>query len=190
MEKNTAHTALLVMDVQSAILDNLPEKEDYVLRVNQAINTARQHNITVIFVRVGFRKNVPEVGTNNKFFDGFKKHIMEMGEENFLTLAPSLDRKEEDIVVTKRRVSAFAGSDLEVLLRAQNIKHLVLTGVATSGVVLSTLREASDKDFQLTVLADACADRDPEVHRVLTEKVFARQADIISNEQFAQALSR
>src|ERR1044071_743246 len=45
----------------------------------------------------------------------------------------------------------------------------------TSGVVLSTLREAADRDFGLTVLADACLDNDPEVHRVLTEKVFPAQ---------------
>ena len=53
---------------------------------------------------------------------------------------------------------------------------LVLTGIATSGVVLSTLRQAADLDYGLTVLVDACADADPEVHRVLTEKVFPRQA--------------
>lgn len=67
-----------------------------------------------------------------------------------------------------------------MILRANQIQHLVLTGVATSGVVLSTLREAADKDFQLTVLKDACADRDEEVHRILTEKVFVRhrQAEV------------
>lgn len=55
--------------------------------------------------------------------------------------------QDNDIVVTKRRVSAFAGSDLDILLRSQVIDHLVLTGVATSGVVLSTLRQAADLDY-------------------------------------------
>jgi nicotinamidase-related amidase len=54
----------------------------------------------------------------------------------------------------------------------------VLTGIATSGVVLSTLRQAADLDYRLIVLADACLDADPEVHRVLTEKVFPRQAEV------------
>jgi nicotinamidase-related amidase len=84
-----------------------------------------------------------------------------------------------DVIVTKRRVSAFTGSDLEVVLRAADVDHLVLTGIATSGVVLSTLRQAADLDYRLTVLADGCLDADPEVHRVLTEKVFPRQADVI-----------
>lgn len=92
--------------------------------------------------------------------------------------------QEGDVTVTKRRVSAFTGSDLEVVLRAKGIQHLVLTGIATSGVVLSTLREASDKDYQLTVIEDCCADADEEVHRVLTTKVFVKQAEIFSAEQW------
>jgi nicotinamidase-related amidase len=93
-------------------------------------------------------------------------------------------------VVTKLRVSAFSGSDLEVILRSQGIETLVLTGIATSGVVLSTLREAADKDYRLIVLSDACLDADPEVHRVLMEKVFPRQADIMAVNEWATQISR
>ena len=84
------------------------------------------------------------------------------------------------MTVVKRRVSAFTGSDLEVILRAMGIQHMVLAGIATSGVVLSTLTEASDKDYRLTVLADCCADGDEEVHRVLTTRVFPRRADVMT----------
>jgi len=67
-----------------------------------------------------------------------------------------------------------------VLLRANDLRHLVLCGIATSGVVLSTLCEAGDKDYTLTVLSDLCADLDSEVHRVLLEKVFARRANVVT----------
>jgi nicotinamidase-related amidase len=67
-----------------------------------------------------------------------------------------------------------------VVLRARGIDTLVLTGIATSGVVLSTPRQAADLDYRLTVLADGCLDGDPEVHRVLTEKIFPRQADVLT----------
>jgi nicotinamidase-related amidase len=90
--------------------------------------------------------------------------------------------------VVKRRVSAFSGSDLDVVLRANAISTLVLAGIATSGVVLSTLREAADRDFGLVVLSDACADRDPEVHRVLLEKVFPRQADVLTVDAWTASL--
>lgn len=65
---------------------------------------------------------------------------------------------------------------------------LVLCGIATSGVVLSTLRQAADLDFDLTVLADGCADADPEVHRVLLEKVFPRQAAVVTTADWVGGL--
>jgi nicotinamidase-related amidase len=93
-------------------------------------------------------------------------------------------------VVVKKRVSAFAGSDLEVLLRAAEVDTLALAGIATSGVVLSTLRQAADLDYRLTVLADGCLDGDDEVHRVLTEKVFPRQAEVTTVEEWVTATLR
>jgi nicotinamidase-related amidase len=87
-------------------------------------------------------------------------------------------------------VSAFAGSDLELVLRGRQVDHLVLTGIATSGVVLSTLRQAADLDFELTVIADCCCDGDDEVHRVLTEKVFPRQADVVSAAEWTTSIDR
>ena len=74
-------------------------------------------------------------------------------------------------------------------MRALATQHLVLGGIATSGVVLSTIREAADKDFQLTVLSDLCADFDPEVHSVLLEKVFPRQAAVMTSEQWIKGIN-
>src|SRR5204862_162672 len=96
-----------------------------------------------------------------------------------------------DILVTKRRVSAFSGSDLDVVLRAANIDTLVLTGIATSGVVLSTLRQAADLDYRLVVLADACLDGDADVHRVLTEKAYLIiDVDGLANVLYAVILKK
>ena len=44
--------------------------------------------------------------------------------------------------------------------------------------VQAAVRQAADLDYRLTVLADGCLDADPEVHRVLLEKVFPRQAEV------------
>lgn len=70
----------------------------------------------------------------------------------------------------------------------EEIRHLVLCGIATSGVVLSTVREAADKDYRLTVLADLCADTDAEVHSVLIGKVFPRQARVTSAAEWLESL--
>jgi nicotinamidase-related amidase len=99
---------------------------------------------------------------------------------------PAVAPDAEDIVVVKKRVSAFTGSDLDVVLRAQEVGTLVLTGIATSGVVLSTLRQAADLDYELIVLSDGCADADVEVHRVLLEKVFPRQATVLTTDEWVE----
>jgi nicotinamidase-related amidase len=103
---------------------------------------------------------------------------------------PAIAPEPGEIVVVKKRVSAFSGSDLELVLGARKITALVLAGIATSGVVLSTLREAADRDYRLLVLTDACADSDPEIHRVLTEKVFPRQAEIATVAEWTARLAR
>ena len=57
-------------------------------------------------------------------------------------------------------------------------------------MVLSTLRQAADLDYRLTVLADGCLDADPEVHRVLTEKVFPRQADVVTVDEWVTTIGK
>jgi nicotinamidase-related amidase len=73
------------------------------------------------------------------------------------------------------------------VLRSLGVDQLVLAGIATSGVVLSTLRQAADMDFGLTVLRDGCADPDEEVHRVLLDKVLARQATVVTVDEWIAA---
>jgi nicotinamidase-related amidase len=104
--------------------------------------------------------------------------------EEWMKIHPDLAPRPGEIIAVKRRISAFTGSDLEVVLRAFGIQHLVLTGISTSGVVLSTVREAADNDYRISVLSDGCADADDEVHRVLTTKVFPRQADVVTIEEW------
>lgn len=174
-------TALLVMDLQNIILQHVGDASAYVQNVKKAIAHARAKSIPVIYVVVAFRPGAPEISERNKTFSAYSNK--EMWTPEFATqwaeIHADLAPQNGEPVVTKRRVSAFTGSDLEVVLRAKNIEHLVLTGLATSGVILSTVREAADKDYQLTVIADCCVDRDPEVHNVLTTKVFPAQATVI-----------
>jgi nicotinamidase-related amidase len=171
------NSALLVMDVQRAIVERFAD-DDLLERVAEAIAAARGSGIRVIYVRVAFRPGHPEVSARNRTFAAVRDAGGLIDDEG-AAIHDAVAPLPGEVVVTKRRVSAFAGSDLDVVLRAAEITHLVLCGIATSGVVLSTVRAAADLDFELSVLHDACADGDPEVHRVLTEKVFPRQAAVL-----------
>ena len=88
-----------------------------------------------------------------------------------------------DIVVRKTRVGAFSTTDLDEQLRGRAITTLILAGISTSGVVLSTVPDAVDRDYRVFVLADASADPQPEVHEFLTERIFPRQAHVITTAQ-------
>jgi nicotinamidase-related amidase len=176
--------ALLVMDVQRAVVERYPDP-GFLPRVREAIEAARAGALPVIYVVVGFRPGYPEVSARNRIFGRLANLAETPGGEEAMQIHPDVAPLSGDILVTKRRVSAFAGSDLDMVLRAGGIEHLVLAGIATSGVVLSTVRQAADLDFELTVLSDACLDSDPEVHRVLTEKVFPRQAEVVTVADWA-----
>ena len=182
--KNQQNTALLVMDVQGVTVNRLKNSTPLLNSITKAIQTARKSKMPVIYVIVGFRKGYPEVSPNNKSFSVLKNGTQNFDTEEAVKVHASIAPEQGDVIIIKKRVSAFTGSDLEVVLRSLEIKHLVLSGIATSGVVLSTLREAADKDYEITVLSDCCADMDEEVHRVLMTKIFPRQAEVISSEEW------
>jgi nicotinamidase-related amidase len=182
-------SALLVMDFQTLIVDNYAAgAEALLVRTAKLIDAARTAGMRVIHVVVGFRVGYPEVSDRNPTFNGLKASgAFGAGDEN-ARIHPAVTPLAEEIVVTKHRVSAFAGTDLDLVLRANGIETLILTGIITSGVVLSTLCHAADADYRLLVVGNCCCDRDAEAHRVLLEKVFPRQATITTAAALAQAI--
>lgn len=172
------NTALLIMDVQTRIVGMVEDPATLIKNIKKSIDFAHKKAIPVLYIAVQFRPDFPEVSQNNKSFSAIKQNMAAFADPKAMDIYPKIKPQKNDIVVVKKRVSAFTGSDLEVVLRSLGISHLVLTGIATSGVVLSTIREAADKDYKLTVLSDCCADADSEVHQVLLTKIFPRQADV------------
>ena len=180
---------LLLMDFQHGVVERLGSPS-VVDAADRAAKAARASGIPVMFVRVGFRPGYPEVAESNATFSAITAQSGDAYTQDHpaTQVHAALTPLDGEPVIVKRRVSAFSGSDLDVLLRAAGADTLILAGIATSGVVLSTLRQAADLDYRLTVLADACADRDEEVHRVLTEKVFPRQALVTTTDEWITSL--
>jgi nicotinamidase-related amidase len=143
----------------------------------------------VIYILVGFRPGYPEISARNTRFGAMTStgRFLVPGDPD-ASVHPAVAPEAGDIVVLKKRVSAFAGSDLDMILRAHEVDTLILFGISTSGVVLSTVRQASDMDYRLIVVEDCCLDRDEEVHRVLTGKVFPAAATVVSASAVAEYL--
>jgi nicotinamidase-related amidase len=177
-------TALLLMDFMPLVVPFCGGDEALLRRIGEAAQAARAADVDVVHVRVHFPHGAAEVAPTNRVFaaaagalssaDGTAIHPLIA----VAAVHPLIAVAADDFVVTKKRASAFAGSDLDLLLRARRIGTVVMAGVATSGVVLSTVRQAADLDYQIVVLADGCADRDQDVHAMLMDKVFPTQADV------------
>jgi nicotinamidase-related amidase len=186
-----SRAAVLSMDLQTAIVSRyLTGADDFMTRAAGVLKRARDRGIKVIHVQVGFRPGLPEVSSRNQLFGAIKSspEWQKIFEGPAGAIHPAVGPEGEDIVVTKHRVSAFAGTDLDMILRANDIDTLILLGIATSGVVLSTLLEASDTDYRLIVAKDCCADQDQEVHACLMEKVFPRRAAVLGAAEILDAL--
>jgi len=184
-----ARSAILSMDMQKAIVSlYAKDAEAFLARAALVLARARTLSMRVIHVRVGFRPNLPEIGERNALFASMKnnpqhRQIFEGPEGE---IHPAVAPQGDDLVVVKHRVSAFTGTDLEMILRANDIETLVLFGIATSGVVLSTLLDAFDLDYRLAVIKDCCADRDPEVHACLVDKLYPHRATVLSVDEFCE----
>jgi len=182
-------TAFLTLDIQTALVDFYAKaKEDFVRAVTSLLACARNLNATVIHVKVGFRPGFPEVSERNRLFSSLTKNpdYAKMLNTEWLNLHPALEARPDEPVVAKPRISAFEGTDLKVLLRSKDIDTLVLFGIITSGVVLSTALEAMDQDYRVLIVRDACADSDPELHACLLDRLLAKRTDVVTTAQVVQ----
>jgi nicotinamidase-related amidase len=183
--------ALLSMDLHSSIVPIYTQSDPgYITRVASVLRAARERGMRILHVQVGFRPGMPEVSERNVLFAAVKSNPQ--WQQLFLgqggVLHPAAAPLGDEVIITKHRGSAFTGTDLEMILRANDIETLILLGIATTGVVLATLLHAADADYRLVVVGDCCADRDPELHTALIDRYFPRLATVIDAAGLCEAL--
>jgi nicotinamidase-related amidase len=185
-----SRAALLLMDYQPFIVDSAGEEGATVLtRAKAAREHARTAGLQVVHVRVAFtEQDYASVSPRNKAFAGLAGARLLADGSPEAAVHPDLGPGGDDVVVTKTRFGSFSTTNLATHLHGRGIDTLIVAGISTGGVVLSTVRDAADRDYQLYVLSDCCADPHPEVHRVLIEHVFPHQADVIGLDDFARLL--
>lgn len=182
---------MLSMDLQAGIVSVYVKDDGLIARAAGVLESARRAGMLIVHVKVAFRPNVPEASPRNRFLSAVKaspRHQQFFQGESG-AIHPALAPAAGDLVVAKNRVNAFAGTDLDLLLRAHDIQTLVMFGVATTGVVLSTLLAAFDTDYELFVVKDCCADSDAELHEMLLEKFFPRVATVLTAGEFQGMLA-
>ena len=183
-------TALLIADFYAAMMDTIPHavERDVVGKTVALQRAARDAGVMVCYCATVFRPGYPEIGGRNKTFGQRKASGLPAVLDPLAVIHPAVAPAEGEVVVGKHRVNALYGTGLDVALRANDVHSLIILGYATSGVVLSTVRYASDLDYNLFVVEDCCSDSDAEVHDFLTGRIFPRQAEVVQSADVIAAL--
>jgi nicotinamidase-related amidase len=184
-------TALLLLDLQVGFLQRLPPDTSVVDNAASALATARQHGAQIAYIRAALDgteiEAIPGHALAFTSFKGSKEMSAAIHPDAPTTqIHPKLAPKDGDFVYRKTRFGAFMIEPSKALLddfAAKGIDTVVIGGVITSGAVLSAVRQLSDLDLRLVVLEDCCADHDSELHKVLFEKVFPKQAKVIKSSE-------
>lgn len=138
-----------------------------------------------MFVRTQLRTRGADVSAANPGV----RAIFEKGEDyhegsTWAELDPGLGRKPAAVVVTKHRTSAFAGTGLDLVLRANEVDSIIVAGVATSAMVAATVYSAAGRDYAVRVTRDVCADPDLSVHETFLTSIFpSRGVGVASNAE-------
>jgi len=183
------HAILLVMDYMNGIIKQLPGAEAIVNSAAGVINEARKAGLNIGYVRTGFTDDDYEaVPDANKIFSVVAHNHLLPHESQDAQIHDLVAPQADDISVRKTRTGAFSTTDLEEQLQEKGIHTLILAGFTTSGVVLSMVREAADRDYKMYVLEDLSTDPDKEVHDMLMQRVFPRQTDVMKQADLLDVL--
>jgi nicotinamidase-related amidase len=188
---NPKNSALLLMDFQGFVLDNFltpAAAVEVVSKATRLLEAARAAEMMVIHIIVAFRPGYPEISPRNKLFLRLKDSGLLAPGSDGMQIHPALTPRDSEPIVAKHRIGSFTGTDLERLLRARGIDTLIVAGVTTAGVVLSTVRQAFDLDYEILIVNDGCADPDEQVHAVVIEKVLSQHAQITLTKDVETAL--
>ena len=159
-------TAILTLDIMNEIChpdgklaayaDRI-EAKNMISKINQLTSWGRDQGHLIIHVRVGFHAHYLDCSTVSPIFSAAKTHQALLLDQWGGQFCDTLKQCKEDITLIKHRVSAFYGTDLALILQANRIERLIITGVATNIAVELTAREAHDRDFHIVVINDAIA---------------------------------
>ena len=172
-----AQTALVIMHYQTDILGLFPSVAPTLLaNTRKLCDAARAKNVSVYFAKIQFRPGYPEISPLNKNGQTIKQLGLFIDDK----IPPELGQQVNEPLIIAHRASVFFGTDLQARLSAQGVDTLVMVGIASTGVVLSSVAYASDADFRLFTVKDCCYDPDQVVHDHLFSTAFDSRTTVLS----------
>ena len=161
--------SIIIMDYQIRQLSAFSEKfqNELIAKANMVLAKARHEGIPIIYVEVLRGERTPE-----------------------RKIHPSITPRSGEPVLTKRRTGPFSTTNLDEVLKKQNIETIAIMGIQTGNSVLSTVCWATDIGYKSIIISDCCADEDMEVHNFLIERVLPRRASVITSQEFLREIER
>lgn len=159
--------ALIVVDLLRDTFDNHPhsaiveQARSFLPRLNNLIDCFHEKGLPVVFACDSF---LPQ----DFIFQGKMKPHSLRGTPGEGVIA-ELHRQPADIILPKRRFSAFYKTDLDQTLRTLHIEAVLVTGIATPICVLTTALDAVSNDFRTILVEDCCAAHRPEYHQAVID---------------------
>lgn len=192
-------TALLLLDYQNVLVNMIQDPEKKRKLVDSAktlLETAREHKVAIIHCTMDIGLDPPPTNKVSEAWHTLHKPAFsgmpEIGAE-YAELAPAGTSAGGHESISLRapgyRSALVADGMLATLQQDLGVKHLVLGGIATSGAVLGTATHATDLDFVVTVVEDACWDPNEQVHRTLIDTVIPTLAWVSSIDEAVARLT-
>lgn len=184
--------AVISCDFEEDIIGRLADdiKKPMLANAAAVIATAREVGAPVHHVRVAFSKGYPELPTDsrNKLFAGVRK-AGKLVEGPGTAIVPEVAPAGEERTFVKRRIGFHTTTDLPQVLTESKIEHVVLMGVSTSGVIMSSVRTFADADVVVTVVSDAVADYGSQAAQdAMLNEIFPRTAFVTTAKEVITSL--
>jgi nicotinamidase-related amidase len=195
LQIDPARAALLLLDYQNynvhpegywarAVPGSAERAAPAVARTAEVLAAARRTTITVIHVQNAWREGHPDVNPYTPWQADAKAAGRSTEGTWGIEFVEALAPVESELVVRKRAVSGFAGTELDRLLRVRDISTLVIAGVVTNFAAEGTARDASDRGYRVIVLADCCESVTEEMHQFSITQILPAMAEVVNAADF------
>jgi len=170
--------------IKVGVAEGADHRDGLAASAGRLLNMAREAGIPVVSVRIAFRPDHADVIANCAIFRNVVANQAMIDGSWGAAFHEGLGPREGEFVVKHTRVNAFHGSQLEEVLRVLKADRLIMAGVATHSVVLTSVACAADMGYEVIVAADACSSGNPTLHEASLE-TMCLVADVLDLEALA-----
>jgi len=207
MRWEMSKAALLIVDMQNdlvkdeegpfALLTKNVKEAGVIEKTARLLKVAREKGLPIFHIKTVHRADGADVWTGvvTDLMSMLDPKLLEKMRAKLVEGTPGAEFVDElkpapgEFVIEKRRSDAFYQTPLELFLRRLGVDTLIITGVLTSACVDATVRGARDRDFNVIVVGDCCADMNKEAHELMLKHVFPLVGRVRSSEEVIRALS-